>query len=214
MSEYQLIDGHYVLPTPAGAYMAVAHRGKDPIRRLLCSLLRMESTPLLTQQALEEWTGLQENDAQESLFHAQNQHWIEGFPEPRQAQSGALEQLLPTLLPPLAEGGKVLLADAHGFSVAAEGFTHEAAVELSALSADIATLDARHGGLIRQNLRLGTNAWALVDAAGNGQLGFWPLFIDNHRFTLVLQGEPRFNQPVFTELVWALSTRYGEGVDE
>jgi hypothetical protein len=168
----------------------------------------------LTQQALEKWTGLSEQDALESLYLAQKQKWIEGFPEPRQARGGALEELLPTLLPPLSESGKILLADAHGFYVATEGFTHEAAVELSALSADIASLDARHGGLTRQNLRLGSSAWALIDAAGNSQLGFWPLFIDDHRFVLVLQGEPRFNQPDFTELVWALSTRYAEHNDE
>jgi hypothetical protein len=214
VSDYRLLDSHYVMPTPAGAYTAAAHQGRDPIRRLLCSLLRQDTTPLLTQQALQSWTGLAQDDAQESLFHAQNHHWIEGFAEPRQAQSGALEQLLPTLLPPLSESGKVLLADGHGFSVAAEGFTHEAAVELSALSADIASLDTRHDGLTRQNLRLGTSAWALVDAAGNSQLGFWPLFIDDQRFTLVLQGEPRFNQPAFTELVWALSIRYATGMEE
>ncbi len=214
MSDYRLIESHYVLPTPAGAYTAAGHQGEDPIRRMLCSLLRQETTPMLTQQALESWTGLAEADAQESLYHAQNHHWIEGFPEPRQAQSGALEELLPALLPPLAESGKVLLADAHGFSVVAEGFTHEAAVELSALSADIASLDARHSGLTRHNLRIGTSAWALIDAAGNSQLGFWPLFIDDLRFTLVLQGEPRFNQPVFTELVWALNIRYAKGLEE
>ena len=49
-----------------------------------------------------------------------------------------------------------------------------------------------------------------MDAAGNSQLGFWPLFIDTQRFALILQGVPRFNQPVFTELVWALSTRYAD----
>jgi hypothetical protein len=214
VSTYSLIDDHYVLPTPAGAYNAVAHQGNDPIRRLLCSLLCQETTPLLTQQALEKWTGLSEQDALESLYLAQNQKWIEGFTEPRQARGGALEELLPALLPPLSESGKILLADAHGFYVAAEGFTHEAAVELSALSADIATLDARHGGLTRRNLRLGSSAWALIDAAGNSQLGFWPLFIDDHRFVLVLQGEPRFNQPDFTALVWALSTRYSERNEE
>ena len=208
MTTYQLIENHFVLPTPAGAYYAVSHEGSDPVRRLLCALLCQERTPLLDQAALERWTGQPAEDAQETLYHAQNQQWIEGFSQPRSAGAGALEALLPGLLPPLSGSGKALLADAHGFYIAAVGFTHEAAVELAALSADIASLESRHSALIRQNLRLASGAWALVDAAGNSQLGFWPLFIDTQRFALILQGVPRFNQPVFTELVWALSTRY------
>jgi hypothetical protein len=210
MSEYRLHDNLYLLPTPAGAYAAVANQGSDPVRRLLCSLLRQESTPGMTRQAIETWTGLTETDALESLYLAQHHHWIEGFTQPRQSPNGALETLLPALLPPLADSGKVLLADALGFNVAAAGFTHEAAVELSALSADLASLEDRHRGLIQQNLHLGSSAWALSDAAGNSQLGFWPLFIDTHRFVLVLQGQPQFNQSAFTELAWALSTRYAE----
>jgi hypothetical protein len=210
MSAWQLIENHYVQPTPAGAYYAVSHQETDPVRRLLCALLRQETTPLLTQHALESWTGQTENDAQESLYHTQHQQWIEGFAKPHSASSGALEALLPALLPPLSSSGKALLADAHGFYIGSAGFTHEAAVELSALSADIASLDVRHGALTRQNLRLASAAWAIVDAAGNNRLGFWPLFIDQQRFALILQGVPRFNQPAFTDLVWALSTRYAE----
>lgn len=208
MTSYHLSEKHFVLPTPAGAYFAVSHQGNDPVRRLLCALLHQETTPLLTQQALQSWTGQTETDAQESLYHAQNQQWIEGFNQPRNASADALEALLSNILPALSSCGRALLADAHGFCVAATGFTHETAVKLSALSADIASLDTRHGALTRQNLRLPSSAWALVDAAGNSQLGFWPLFIDDQRFALILQGMPQFSQPDFTNLAWALSTRY------
>jgi hypothetical protein len=214
MGEYRLHDNLFLLPTPAGAYSAIAHRSDDPVRRLLCGLLREESTPKMTLQGIEHWTGQQNAAALESLYLAQQHHWIEGFEQPRQSPSGALETLLPNLLPSLADSGKVLLADSHGFYVASAGFTHEAAVELSALSADLASLDDRHGGLIHQNLRIDSSAWALDDAAGNSRLGFWPLFIHIHRFVLVLQGQPQFNQAAFTELVWALSTRYAERPQE
>lgn len=210
MSAYTLSENRFVHPTPAGAYYAASHAGGDPVQRLLCALLRDETTPLLTQAALEQWTGQSPEDAQESLYHAQSQQWIEGFAEPRGSRPGSLEAILPDLLPQLADSGKVLLADAHGRYVAASGFTHEAAMMLAALSADTASLDARHEAFTRQNLRLATGAWAMVDAAGNSQLGFWPLFIDEQRFVLVLQGVPQFNQPAFTDLVWAMNRRYAE----
>ena len=208
MADYRLIENHYVLPTPGGAFHAVSQQEKDPMRGLLCALLRESSTPLLTQEALERWSGLSGEDALEALFHIQNQGWIEGFTDARATPPGALESILPELLPPLSGGGKALLADSHGFYVAAAGFTHEAAVELSALSADIASLDARHYNLTRNNLRLTANAWTLSDAAGNSHLGFWPLFIDEHRFVLVIQDVPQLNQSAFTSMVWALYTRY------
>jgi len=55
---------------------------------------------------------------------------------------------------------------------------------------------------------LETSAWALVDAAGNSRVGFWPLYVGKQRFVLVLGGVPRLNQPALTELIWALSKRY------
>jgi len=210
MGGYSLIDGHYLLPTPAGAYAAVAYPRVDSVRRLLCSLLSLETTPLLIQEALERWTGLEGEEAQESLYHAQNHLWVEGFKAPRNTPAGALEDLLPALLPPLSESGKALLADTQGSCLAEVGFTHEAAMKLSALNADIASLDTRHGEFMHRDLRLDSAAWSLVDAAGNSQLGFWPLFIGEQRFTLVLQGVPHFNQPAFTELAWTLSTRYAQ----
>jgi hypothetical protein len=211
MKSYRLIEDHYVLPTPAGAYTAVAHQSDDPLHRLLGTLLRHETTPLLTQQALERWTGQPELEAQESLYLAQSQAWIEGFAQPKQSPGGTLETLLPDQLSGLADSGKVLLADARGLCVASTGFTREASLELSAFSTDIAALDRRHDALLQQNLRHSGSAWARVDAAGNSQVGFWPLYIEALRFVLVLQGQPHFNQPAFTELVWTLSTRCAAG---
>lgn len=208
MKDYRMIENHFVLPTPAGAYYAVSHEVYDPIRAMLCALLRQETTPLLCQDSLEDWSGLTGSDAQETLYLAQNQEWIEGFVEPRAIRPGSLEEVLPELLSCLSDSGKALLADDHGFYLSNTGFTHEAAVELSALSADIASLDARHSGLTHQNLRLASSAWALVDAAGNSQIGFWPLYIDDYRFVLILQGVPLLNQPAFTSLVWSLTSRY------
>jgi hypothetical protein len=55
---------------------------------------------------------------------------------------------------------------------------------------------------------LGSHAWAVVDFFGNSQVGFWPLFIGNNRFVVVISGIPHFNQPELVSLVWALTIRY------
>jgi hypothetical protein len=71
-----------------------------------------------------------------------------------------------------SDSGKTLLADDHGFHIAGSGFTHEATIKLSTLSADFASLESRHQALTRNNLHLTTGARAMVDATGNSQLGF------------------------------------------
>jgi hypothetical protein len=59
-------------------------------------------------------------------------------------------------------------------------------------------------------LGITSQSWAIVDAFGNSQIGFWPLFIGKNRFVLVISGVPHFNQPEMVDLVWALSVRYSE----
>lgn len=210
MTEYQLADNLYIAVTPAGAYYAVSESAEDPSRHLLRTLLRHEKSPPLSLEGLTEWIRSKDaNESLELLYHAQNLGWVEGVDVQRSAPAGALEDIIPDLLPILSGSGKALLADSEGFYVSSQGFAHEAAEELSALSADIASLHDRHHRLLRNNLTLGSGAWALIDASGNSQVGFWPLFVGDQRFVLVLGGLPHFNQPALTTLIWALSTRYG-----
>ena len=210
MSEFKLIDKLYISVSPAGAYYAVSEAADDPSRRLLRALLRQQSNPPLTLNGLKDWSEMEDaQDCLELLYHAQNLGWVEGLKEPGHAPTGALEDIVPDLLPVLSNSGKALLADSQGFYVCSRGFAHESAEELSALSADIASLHDRHRGLLNNNLGMGSSAWALIDAAGNSQVGFWPLFVGDQRFVLVVGGIPHFNQPALTKLVWALSTRYG-----
>lgn len=103
---------------------------------------------------------------------------------------------------------KALVADPQGFCVANVGFTHEAAEELSVLSADLASLSTRRNGVIHGNLRIESQNWALVDASGNSKLGFWPLRIGTNCFVLVVQGVPAFNQWLYCDVIWALCRRY------
>ena len=44
------------------------------------------------------------------------------------------------------------------------------------------------------NLGLASHAWAIVDAFGCSQIGFWPIFIGDTRFVIAISGIPHFNQ--------------------
>ena len=208
---YQLSDKIYVSPTPAGAYFCVSADADVPTRKILQSLLKRKETLPISVEDLMEWSGL--NDQEQALallYRMQSLNWLEGLEEKKVAPEESIEELLPELLRCLSDSGKVLLADEQGFYLSTQGFPHETAEELSALSADLFSLYERHQGLLKNNLGLETSAWAMVDAAGNGQVGFWPLFVGNHRFVLVVNGVPLLNQAALMKLIWVLSIRYGE----
>ncbi len=209
MSDYQLINRCYVLPTPGGAYYASTTQTDEPAKRLLVALMSGEHSQLLGVPQACKWTGLKkQEDVLDLLYRMQNLGWIQGEEVSREAPSGTLEDILPSLLMNFSSTGKALLADNQGFYLASHGFSHETAEELSALSADLLALHERHKGLLNNNIGLHSEAWSVVDAAGNSQVGFWPLYIGNQRFVLVLSGVPHFNQLAFVQLVWVLSKRY------
>lgn len=212
MSDYRINYETYLFPTPSGAYHAVADTSEDAARKVLRQLLLQPASPLLTEQSLSRLFATDDAEQALELAHRmQRVGWLQGEEQPRQVPDGTLLNMLPPLLAQLSTIGKALLADQQGFYLASHGFAHETSEELSALSADLANLYERHRGLLRHNIGLATGAWALVDAAGDSRLGCWPLYIGDQRFTLAIAGLPQLNQSVFTELVWALSVRYGGG---
>jgi hypothetical protein len=210
MKRYQMNQGLYITPTPAGAYYSVSDNEPTPSRRLLHRLLSQKSSPLLTIEKLKQWQEVDDDDeVLDLLFHAQNLGWVGGVDKPIEAPEGVLEEVLPDLLSNLTDTNKALLADSQGFYICSKGFPHETAEELSALSADIASMHDRHRHLIQNNLGLSTSAWSLVDAAGCSQVGFWPMYVGDQRFVLVISGLPYLNQLSLTSLIWALCKRYG-----
>lgn len=209
MSNYALSKGLHLYPTPVGAYYAICATEIDKPRQFLRNLLLQRQTPALTLETLQQLMGLEdEQKCLELLYHCQKLGWIQGLQNAQDYPGDTLEQILPDLLGTLSENGKVLLADQQGFYLASQGFPHEVAEELSALSAEIATVHERRSGLLLNNMGLGSHAWAVIDMFGNSQVGFWPLFIGNNRFVMAVSGIPHFNQPEFVSLVWALTIRY------
>ena len=212
MSEgYQLLDDVFITPTAAGAYFCVSSDADVPARKILQYLLmQAETTKLDVKKLSSELDFVSEKELLDLLYRMQSLGWLEGKNEQEIAPQGGLEELLPKLLVGLADSEKVLLADEQGFYLSSQGFPHETAEELSALSADLFLLYERRKGVLKNNLNLETSAWAMVDAAGNGQLGFWPLWVGKHRFVLVARGVPLLNQASLMTLIWILSIRYGK----
>lgn len=212
MSKYQLNPdtNMFLFPTPAGAYHAVSSLIDDVPRNILRTLLIQPEGSLLTMNTLPMLCGHDDEQEALALLHRmQRLGWIQSEPQPRKSQTESLSDILPPLLGQLSDSAKALLADQQGFCLASHGIPHETAEELSALSADLASLYQRHRGLLEHNMGLNTAAWGLVNAAGDSRLGCWPLYVGDQRFALAIAGLPSLNQPSFTDLIWALSIRYG-----
>ncbi|MEW6729179.1 MAG: hypothetical protein AB1332_07525 [Pseudomonadota bacterium] len=210
MAEYELLSGLHIAPSPAGAYYAASSPLDDPARATLIRLLGHIESPPFTVDALRELTGLNdEQTALEHIYRLQDLGLVQGLREPRHSPQGSLETALPGILAELAGRGKALLADEQGFYLATHGFHHETAEELAGLSADLGSLHTRHVGLLEGNLGLRTSAWALINAGGVSEIGFWPLFVGRYRFVLIISGTPNLHQAATLDLVWMLFRRYG-----
>lgn len=211
MSDFVLADNLFLYPTPVGAYYAVALPEQEKSRKFIKKLLQQKQTPSLNVETLMRL--MDEDDEEKALdllVHCQKLGWVQGIEKEIKAPTGSLEEILPGLLDSISESGKVLLADDQGFYLACSGFAHEVAEELSALSAEIATVHKRRSGLLMNNLGVGSHAWAIVDAFGCSQTGFWPVFIGENRFVIIISGIPHFNQSDFVSLIWALNIRYAK----
>ncbi|MEJ2610724.1 MAG: hypothetical protein P8179_11715 [Candidatus Thiodiazotropha sp.] len=201
-------EGRHLESTPAGAFFMSSSPKAEPARRLLLNIMSSNSSPNWNPLRLAEWSGLEQKQALELLYQLQKLGWVSDLSQAQKAPEGPLEEVLPSLLEHISVDSKALLADNQGFYLGTNGIPHEAAEALSAVSADLGSLFERHERLLVNNLGRREQAWSLSDAAGNSQLGFWPLYIGSLRFVLVVEGRPTFNQPAFRDLVWTLTLRY------
>jgi hypothetical protein len=199
--------------TPAGAYYAAGTNNYEPARVLLLNILSEQTLPILEPTRFTLWSGLQQKESIELVDRLQKLGWLRCRETPLSAPKGPLEKVLPSMLEQVSIGGKALLADDQGFHLSSSGITHETAEPLSAVSANLGSLYDRYHRLLANNLGLRDQAWTISNAAGNSQLGFWPLYIGSQRFFLVVQGRPTFNQPAFRDLVWVLAIRYSNQPD-
>lgn len=210
MSEYILNDNLYISATPGGVYYAVQDNTPEVGRTFIHNLLCEEQTPLFTVDVACALSNLKKKRALEFVHWLQEAGLIVGINEPESAPHETLERLLPRFLRSLSDEGKAVLAESRGLYLGSAGFPHEAAEELAALSANLTAVYARHKELLQGNLGYRQKAWGLIDASGNSEIGFWPIYIGQDRFTLIVGGVPQLNQPAFKQLIWALERRYGK----
>lgn len=209
-SPLRLLTDQPVRPTPAGAFRAVARPVPDPVGRLLLETMRSDVTPQLTPEAVCRWAGTSDEQAALNVLRAaQDDALIEAIDAPLRLADGRLEELVPPYLATLSDEGRALLADPDGLPVWSAGFEAPFAVQLAAMSADLAALHERHQATIGDLLGAASSAWALVDGVGASRVGCWPIHVGATRFVLVAQGLPRMHHPNFTTLVWLLVHRYG-----
>jgi len=208
MDNYSLQGSAYLHPTPAGTFHAVSQGPRDPIVAFLQRLLRASHAPLLTDAWLQQDLRLGPAEALEFLWRVQEAGLVQGLAEERVAPPAAWDAWLPEVLTSLSFEGRAVLADDQGLVLGSAGHGEDTAQALAALAADLLALHGRHAALLDRHLRLGRAGWGVVSPAGYSELGCWPLELGPRRFVLVLQGEPRLNQPAFTQLVWALGVHH------
>ncbi len=197
-------------PTPQGIYYSVTDPSETPQKRLIRDLLLQsgQGPVRYDREGLSPLLEGAEGGAKllEQLIRSS---WLQLLEEPPEIPSKPYEELLKELLAPLGDR-RVLLLEEEGFYLASKGFPHEIAEHLAALGADLLRVYEHHRDLLEPMLKVGTQAWSLVDAAGLSRLGFWPIYLDGRRFGLVVEGVPMLNHPNFVLLVWQLLLRYSQ----
>ncbi|MGC2165510.1 MAG: hypothetical protein WA632_05805 [Gallionella sp.] len=206
MSDYQLTDNVHIIPTPLGAYYATSNPHAGPARELILGMLANDRTQTVSIEQLRRYTG--KSDPLQLLFRMESVRWIKGLVETETLPAMHIEADVPHLLGQLSDTGKALLTDTQGFYLVNAGFTQELAEELAVFAAEVSALQRKHGELIRSKLNVGVPAMAIIDSGGISNLGFWPLYIGEHQFVLIVSGMPVFDTQAYMYLIWALCLRY------
>lgn len=196
--------------TPAGAYYAVSGVQPNPSRLLLRGILKEEKSKPIDQQRLMEWSGAENDEAALSLlYRLQRLEFVYGEDTPVSVSDASMEERLPDLLVKLSDTGKALLADDNGLYFATAGFHHESAEEVAALAGEVARLSEQHTLLIRNNLNINQNSWAICDPSGRSEMAFFPFYFGENKLILVIGGNPQLQNDWFVELIQILYKRYG-----
>lgn len=190
--------------TAAGAFYAIANKSVSASRTLLSNILRAGNSEPMSEANLLKWAETDDlNSALNLLYRLQRLEFLFGEDTPVELPE-LTDDTLADLLPHLSDSHKALLIDQDGFYFANSGFNHEAAEEVAILASEAIRLSERHALLIKNNLNIYQNAWGLCDPAGQSELTFFPIYINDTKYILVTGGTPQLHKEVFVSLVRAL----------
>lgn len=207
MNQEQNDTPRYFQVTPSGAYYATLNTEPEALRALLLQLLSADTHIPYISSLLQKLTGMAEEEAEALLDKAVQHGFIDLPQDPEPIAAGTIEQLLPEFLPQLADG-RVLLADDQGFCLGQSGFDAEEAEAVAGMAADLVSMHERHQRLLASHLGFNGSSWALVDAVGQSELGFWTLHVGEQKFLLIMEGMPHLNRQPFVDLMSVLIRRY------
>lgn len=209
-SNLHLQENVYPRVTPAGAYYAVSSAEDNPSRIFLKGMLTWDAQePLTPEMLLRLGHATDFDSALNLLFRLQRLEFITGSDIPVIFEKQPLDRRLPELLSELSDIGKAVLAQDTGLYFATAGFHHESAEEIAALAGEVIRMSEKHALLIKNNLSINQNAWAISDPSGQSEMAFIPMYFGDNKLILIVGGRPQLQNDAFVELIQILFRRYG-----
>ncbi len=198
----------YLVPTPAGAWHAVASNEREARRSVLMGLLQGAARVPVSLVKLIEWTAVTDRKAVRSLlFKMQRDGWLNADVNPLELPEQPLDEALPRILRDLSDQGAGLLGDDAGLCIAYSGFDRVTAEKLAAFSTAAYGLYRRYRTEVEESAGPSAFGWALLDDESDFSLTVRSLYVGDRVFSLIVGGKPRLTSEAFVRLAALLSNR-------
>nr|WP_253340140.1 peptidase M23 [Neisseria sp. HSC-16F19] len=212
-STLSLQNNLYPKVTPAGAFYAVSSSTHSASRILLANILQADVKEMITEERLMQWAGTDDRSTALSLlYRLQRLEFLYGEEQPSSKLVEVTAEGFQDILGQLSDNDRALLVDQDGFYFANIGFNHETAEEVANLASEARILIEKHSLLVKNNLNIYHNAMGICDPAGQSELTFFPLYVGDVKYILVIAGIPLLNSEAFVTLVRSLYVLTGEDI--
>ena len=203
----------YPKVTPAGAFYAVSSSAHSASRILLANILQADVHDMITTENLSAWAQAEDShEALTLLYRLQRLEFLYGEEQPSSMMVKVTAEGFEDILGQLSDNDKALLVDQDGFYFANIGFNHETAEEVANLASEATRLVEKHSLLVKNNLNIYHNTIGICDPSGQSELSFFPLYVGDIKYILVIAGMPLLNSEAFVTLVRSLYVLTGEDI--
>ncbi len=212
-STLSLQNDLYPKVTPAGAFYAVSSPAHSASRILLANILQADVNDVITTERLTEWAQTDDSaSALNLLYRLQRLEFLYGEETPSSQLIKVTAEGFRNILGQLSDNDKALLVDKDGFYFANIGFNHETAEEVANLASESTRMLEKHSLLVKNNLNIYHNAMGICDPSGQSELTFFPLYVGDVKYILVIAGMPLLNSEAFVTLVRSLYVLTGDDI--